>query len=91
MGDHGRVKAFERCARAELRLLGADQRSSVLAKALVTLARRLDDDPEDSMTVALTRELRQVSAALRLRAGVSGEAEEFLARVRTPAFSQPGD
>ena len=91
MGDHWLVKVFERAARAELRGLGVALTSSVLARALVDLARRLDEAPEDPAAVALSREMRQVSAALHRAGGVGTEAEAYLARMSAPAFSPSRD
>jgi hypothetical protein len=87
------VKVVERAARAELRALSVPLRSSVLARAVVDLARRLDAEPGDRAAAMLVRELRLVTAELHRRAadGVGGEAEAFLAAVSNPAFRGPGD
>jgi len=93
MADHGGVRVVERAARAELRALSAPLRSSVLARVVVDLARRLDAEPGDRAAAMLARELRLVTAELHRRAsgGVSTEAEAFLAAVSNPAFRGPGD
>lgn len=52
------MRAVERAAGAELRTLPEDVRGSTLAKAVLNLARRLDDDPADREAVLLARELR---------------------------------
>ena len=62
--------------------------SSVLARAAVDLARRMDAGPGDRSAVMLSRELRLVMAGLRaqLKGDATGDVEEFLRRVSTPAF-----
>jgi hypothetical protein len=87
------VKVVERAARAELRSLSAPLGSSVLARVVLDLARRLDDGPGDRAAAMLARELRLVTAELHRRAadGGTGEVEAFLAAVSNPAFRGPGD
>jgi hypothetical protein len=81
------MKAIERTVRVELRGLGVSLRSSVLARAAVDLARRMDAEPGDRSAVMLSRELRLVMAGLRAQMkGDATDVEEFLRRVSTPAF-----
>jgi len=82
------VKAIERTIRAELRSLGVSLGSSVLARSAVDLARRMDAEPGDRSAVMLSRELRLLMAALRsqVKGDATGDVEEFLRRVSTPAF-----
>ena len=89
----GAVKAVERAARAELRALSAPLQSSVLARSLVDLARRLDAEPGDRAATMLVREIRLVTAELHQRAADAGtgEVEAFLASVSTPSFRGAAD
>jgi hypothetical protein len=82
------MRAIERTVRAELRSLGVSLRSSVGARAVVDLARRMDAEPGDRSAVMLSRELRLVMADLRsqVKGDATGDVEEFLRRVSTPAF-----
>jgi hypothetical protein len=79
---------IERAARDEVRRMPAEVRGSALAKAVVALARRLDGRPSDSAAALLNRELRQTFADLRAqtKGDGTGDVEEFLRRVSTPAF-----
>jgi hypothetical protein len=82
------MRAIERTVRAELRGLGVSLRSSVLARAVVDLARRMDAEPGDRSAVMLSRELRLVLTDLRrqVKGDATGDVEDFLRRVSTPAF-----
>jgi hypothetical protein len=82
------MKVVERAARAELRALPEQVRSSALAKAAIDLAKRLDAGPPDTTAVLLARELRMAMADLRGQAkgDATNDVEEFLRRVSTPAF-----
>ena len=82
------MKVIERTIRVELRGLGVSLRSSVLARAAVDLARRMDAEPGDRSAVMLSRELRLVMAGLRaqVKGDGTGDVEEFLRRLSTPAF-----
>jgi hypothetical protein len=82
------MKAIERTIRTELRRLGVSLRSSVGARAAVDLARRMDAEPGDRSAVMLSRELRLLMADLRsqVKGDATGDVEEFLRRVSTPAF-----
>jgi hypothetical protein len=82
------MRAIERTIRAELRGLGVSLRSSVGARAAVDLARRMDAEPGDRSAVMLSRELRLLMADLRsqVKGDATGDVEEFLRRVSTPAF-----
>jgi hypothetical protein len=82
------MRAIERTVRAELRRLGVSLRSSVGARAAVELARRMDAEPGDRSAVMLSRELRLLMADLRsqVKGDATGDVEEFLRRVSTPAF-----
>ncbi|HEY2957371.1 MAG TPA: hypothetical protein VGM21_04045 [Actinomycetota bacterium] len=88
------MKAVERAARAELRALPAEARSSALAKAVIDLARRLDAGPADTTAVLLVRELRQATAFLHRRqpeGDLSGEVESFLERIAAPDLGDAAD
>jgi len=87
------VKAVERQARADLRALPAELRSSTLAKVALNLARRLDSEPADREAVLLARELRMTLAELRLLAPEGGvdDVEHFLARVAAPDLGHTPD
>jgi hypothetical protein len=82
------MKATEKAARAELRALPPDVAGGGLARAVIDLARRLDDEPADTAAVLLVRELRLAMADLRAQAkgDATSDVEAFLARVSTPAF-----
>jgi hypothetical protein len=82
------MKAVERTVRAEMRAWSVSVQTSSLARNAVVLARRLDDDPADSIAVLLARELRMTMGELRRQVNVDGpsDVEEFLRRVSTPAF-----
>jgi hypothetical protein len=62
--------------------------SSVLARVALDIAKRMDAGPGDRSAVMLSRELRLVMAGLRaqLKGDATGDVEEFLRRVSTPAF-----
>jgi hypothetical protein len=77
----------ERAARAEIGLLPEALRASTLAKAVIELARRLDDGPSDREASALTRELRLSLDALHRRGGDGpDETKEFLDGVGNAAL-----
>jgi hypothetical protein len=80
------MKAVERAARADLRALPAELRTSTLAKVVLNLARRLDSDPAHREAVLLAHELRMSLDALRRMAPEGGvdDVERFLARVAAP-------
>ncbi len=82
------MKAVERAARADLRALPAELGSSALARAVLGVARALDDEPADTARVLLVRELRLAMGDLRAQAkgDATNDVEAFLARVSTPAF-----
>jgi hypothetical protein len=87
------MKAMERTIRVELRLLGVSLRSSVLARAAVDLARRMDAEPGDRSAVMLSRELRLLFADLRSQVNGSGpdDVERFLARITVPDIRHAAD
>jgi hypothetical protein len=67
--------------------MGTPAASSTLATAAIGLAKRLDAGPGDDAATRLTRELRQVTAALHRQAGGGDspdDVEAFLARVAAP-------
>jgi hypothetical protein len=82
------VKATERAARAHLRTLPPELAAGPLARAVIDLARRLDDGPADTAAVLLVRELRLALQDLRSQAkdDATHDVEAFLARVSTSAF-----
>jgi hypothetical protein len=87
------MKAVERAARADLRALPAERGRSALSRAVIDLARRLDDGPADTTAVLLVRELRQAMAFLQHRQpeDLSGEVERFLERVAAPDVGDAED
>ena len=66
---------------------------SLLATALVDLAKRLDLEPGDDAAVSLKREMRLLSVELRrqVEGQVDGDLGRFLEGISTPAFRGPGD
>jgi hypothetical protein len=82
------VRATERTLRAELRALGVSLQSSVLARVALDIAKRMDAAPGDRSAVMLSRELRLVLTDLRrqVKGDATGDVEDFLRRVSTPAF-----
>ena len=85
------MDVVESAVRAELRRLEIEPSESLLAAALVDLARRLDANPGDRAATMLSREMRLLLAALNQSEVNSGELESFLAGISTPAFRAPGD
>src|SRR5262245_53867151 len=87
------MRSVERTVRAELRALGVSPQTSSLARNAVVLARRLDDNPADSIVVLLARELRMTMTNLHEQSGGGGpdEVERFLARIATPDLGHAAD
>jgi hypothetical protein len=84
------VRVTERATRAELRALGVDLAASVLGRAAVDLAERLDAGPGDRAAAMLVRELRLVMGQLHRRhpEDLGSEVDRFLERI---AATDSGD
>ena len=85
------MNAAENAVLAELLQMGVEPSQSLLATALVDLARRLDAGPGDRSAAMLSREMRLLLAELKQCEEVNHDLEQFLAGISTPAFRGPGD
>jgi hypothetical protein len=83
----------ENAIRAELDRLAIQPEQSLLATAVLDLAKRLDAGPGDRAATMLVREIRLSMAELarQMEGGAGDELERFLKSVSTPAFRGPGD
>lgn len=87
------MKAIEKAARADLRALPDEVAASALGRAVIDLARRLDEGPADTAAVLIVRELRMAMASLQRRQpeDLSGEVDRFLERIAAPDVGDPAD
>jgi hypothetical protein len=87
------VRATEKAARAELRGLDVNPATSVLGRAAIDLAKRLDAAPGDRAAAMLCRELRLVMGQLHHRQpeDLSGEVDRFLERIAAPDVGDTAD
>jgi hypothetical protein len=87
------VEGAEKTVRRELLRLEIRPSESLLATALVDLAKRLDLEPGDDAAVSLSREMRLLSVELRrqVEGEPNNELERFLSGISTPSFRGPGD
>ena len=85
------MNSAEAAVSAELRQMGLDPSGSLLATALLDLARRMDAGPGDRAATMLAREMRLLMAELRQGGEVNHDLERFLTGISTPAFRGPGD
>lgn len=83
----------EKAVRTELLRLEIRPSESLLATALVDLAKRLDLEPGDDAAVSLSREMRLLSVELRrqVEGQVDGELGRFLDGISNASFRGPGD
>lgn len=79
---------MEKATRAELAGMPEPVRTSAVARAAVEMARRLDNDPADSVAVLVARELRQCMAALhgQAKGDSTSDIDEYLRQVSAAAF-----
>lgn len=63
-------------------------RTSALARTVIELARRLGDDPADSIAVLLARELRMAMGELRRlsQVDVGGDLDAWLRGISAPSL-----